>query len=340
MRNTDSYRQKKTWTKRTQHNLSRKDKSFNPLKQFTKVDRILNLHRIHAPRHLDLYNEDNRELTLGFIEKIEELAFDKYRVSLDFSEAETISAAALLLLYATMDDIKSKENARMIRFQSLSGVVKSAIEKSGLKALSLNKEIKDIDVCVRPLPIIKGTALGEECDTVIDHVQSCIFDNDMSPEQENIWATAVQETVSNVKLHAYTDEQKKPWWIICSVIGNELYLAICDKGVGIPNTISKHSWIRRALDNKPEMVRRITSNLDSDRIFISMTAGKTSTQELKHGLGSKSINAMVDENPDGKLWVFSNRGVYYRTNDEIESKDFKRSISGTLVQWNIKLSHD
>ncbi|NOI32176.1 hypothetical protein [Vibrio coralliilyticus] len=338
MRNLNKEVERKNWNRRTSHNLNRKDKRYNPHKADIKTSRVLGSEQIEAPIHLDLYNEENRELTLKFIKLIEAKAYER-KVSLDFSNSESVSAAALLLLYATVDTLKQDPDARLVRLQNLKGKVKSTVECSGLRDLTLNKGSQPINCKNRTLPIIKGSAKGEEFEVVIDHVQHHVFDNEMTPEQENIWATAVIETVSNVKLHAYEGEESKPWWIICSIIGEELYLAICDRGVGIPNTIKDQNWITSLVEKTPRL-QKLLSGTDADAIDLSMIVGETSTKAQKHGLGSKSIKALVDENPDGALWVFSNKGVYYRENQEAVLKNFGESISGTLVQWNIKLNYE
>ncbi|HGH6013610.1 TPA: hypothetical protein AB5H59_000598 [Vibrio mimicus] len=338
MRQVSRESEYRMWRRRTQHNESRKDKKYNPRSDEIKVHRVLGWEQISVPSHLDLYNEETRESTLEFLGLVEKFALER-RVALDCSHAESVSAAALLLLYATIDSLKSNDKSKLVRFQNLKGKFKFAIERSGLKGITLNKEPSVVDEQTGPLPVIKGTARGEEFEAVIDYVQHRIFENDMTPEEENIWAAAVMETVSNVKLHAYEDASDKPWWIICSVIDDNLYLAICDRGVGIPNTIKEQGWIRSIVDKSPALVKRLLSEADSDSIELSMMLGETSTKKDKHGLGSKSIQALVDENPDGALWVFSNRGVYYREDHSVELKDFSRSISGTLVQWNIKLKN-
>ncbi|ENP8372981.1 hypothetical protein O7R09_07665 [Vibrio alginolyticus] len=338
MRHFSREKEQKNWKRRTRHNESRKDKKYNPRSSEIKVHRVLGWEHISVPPHLDLYNEDTRESTLEFLELVEKYAFER-KVSLDCSEAESVSAAALLLLYATIDTLKNDENAKLVRFQNLKGRFKFAIERSGLKGVTLNKETPLDEGQNGPIPIIRGTSRGEEFEAVIDYVQHQIFENDMTPEEENIWAAAVMETVSNVKLHAYRGDSDKPWWIICSVIDDNLYLAICDRGVGIPNTIKEQNWVKSIVEKTPSLVQKLLSESDSDAIELSMMVGETSTKQDKHGLGSKSIQALVDENPDGALWVFSNRGVYYRENHDTELKDFSLSISGTLVQWNIKLKN-
>ncbi|RYF50342.1 MAG: hypothetical protein EOO38_05890 [Cytophagaceae bacterium] len=78
---------------------------------------------------------------------------------------------------------------------------------------------------------------------------------------------------------------------------------------------------------------------DAELIGMSMRGDVSRTREEKHGQGSKSILALVEETAEGLLWVFSNGGVY-RFDQAVkkpEMYDLPMSFPGTLVQWNIEL---
>jgi hypothetical protein len=285
-----------------------------------------------------LYNKENNQLTLDFISHIKKLSKNK-PVMLSFESTEVITAAALLLLYSTLDLLKQSEKHKNVRINtsSVKGTNKVALARSGIIDLTLNRS-SNVDIQSQTLPVIKGTAMGEEFEQVIDHVKFQVFDNKWSAEEENTFGAAVSETVGNVKLHAFPFEtEEKPWWVLCKVIEDDLFLAIYDSGVGIPSTILQTTWIKKVVENTPRLTKMVLNKTDADLILLSMQLGQTSTKEKKHGKGSKSINALVDENPNGTLWVFSNSGVYCKSNGEIETQNFNNSINGTLVQWNIKL---
>ncbi|ABV38843.1 hypothetical protein Ssed_4239 [Shewanella sediminis HAW-EB3] len=324
------------WQKRTSHNLRRKGKKYNPNK--VPFNRVLNQMMLEAPDSLDLYDPEKNQEILDFIENIEKIALT-HKVVLDFSITRFISAAALLLIYAKLDAMKSSALHNLVRIKadSLKGQVKSAITKSGLKELTLNRRL-EINPHSRTIPIIKGSARGEEFEQVIDHIQLNIL-KDLTPEQERVLGSAVSETIGNVKLHAYPDDStdQKPWWIICSIIDDSLYLAIFDLGVGIPATILSKSWVQRQISSAPNLLKLAVSKSDADLIELSMRVGKTQTKEEKHGLGSASIKALVHETPNGSLWIFSNKGMYHKHREGFETSNFKSSIEGTLVQWNIQI---
>lgn len=128
---------------------------------------------------------------------------------------------------------------------------------------------------------------------------------------------------------------------MCSVFDDSLYLAIYDQGVGIPETIHKTEWLWGIIKKSSKLMQRVSKSRDADLIELSMELGQSQTKQKKHGKGSKSIRALVEETPDGQLWIFSNKGLLKESSKSnrtlIEHHD---SIGGTLVQWNIRLKDD
>ncbi|CAK2125134.1 hypothetical protein AB9R81_23375 [Vibrio cyclitrophicus] len=324
------------WEKRTKKHQKRKSCRYNPFKVHSP--KVLGYKYIPVPENLDIYNENNMDEMLDFLERLFQTA-EYTSVILDFSDTRYVSAAALLLLYSKLDSYFSKPNRKLIRINvdSLKGDVKTAINVSGLRRLTLKQCAPSFEAVGKTLPIVKGTADGEEFEYVIDHIRDNVF-QDLDAHQEQRLGSAVSETVGNVKLHAYPcRESCKPWWVICNVYEDTLFLAIYDDGVGIPSTILQQDWINNLLDKSPELFQRAASRTDADLIELSMKLGKSQTKQKKHGKGSKSIQALVEDTPDGVLWIYSNKGMYHKTKTDVNLINNKRSISGTLVQWNIKI---
>ncbi|MEM8068101.1 hypothetical protein Q4Q68_19585, partial [Morganella morganii] len=79
---------------------------------------------------------------------------------------------------------------------------------------------------------------------------------------------------------------------------------------------------------------------DAKKIAVSMADDVTGTGQTKHGQGSKSIKALVNKNELGKLWIYSNLGLYKINEGKAEVIDLPARIEGTLIQWNIKVEYD
>lgn len=330
------------WTKRTKRHQARKHKFYDPKK--VSRERVLGYAKVEAPAFLDIYSEETYTETLRFVDELLMVA-SASKVMMDFSNTKKVTAAALLYLYAKLDEhrIKNVKSKIRVRTSSLKGQVKKALEVAGLVNLTLNRGQLSNSEQQYSLPVTRGTAEGEEFESVIDHILTTIY-RSPDPEVERVIGAAVSETVGNVKLHAYPNVDNRSewhWWLMCSVFDDSLYLAIYDQGVGIPRTIDKTEWLWDIIKKSSKLMQKISNSRDADLIELSMELGQSQTKQKKHGKGSKSIRALVEETPNGQLWVFSNRGLLKESSkDKRTLVEHDRSIGGTLVQWNIRLKDD
>ncbi|WP_157033111.1 hypothetical protein [Halomonas sp. S2151] len=319
--------------------------------------------KINAPEKLSIYAPGTGafEDTVNFIEEIRNEFGPKKKV-VDFSLTETMTAAAMAIVYCELELARGSERFKGKIVWSKSSRVNKMIKKTGISKLifgsSLNFDIETIE----DLPIISSQdtdLLEEVCDHMLKEYDGEGLDEKEYAVREARLSSAVFETVDNVCFHAYPRDSDEPkrWWLCCDVFGDTLYLAIYDNGVGIPSTVQSHKWFLDILEReRPEVFEEAERNIavssnsvskivfnkvnDADLIYISMLDDFTETKEKKHGQGSKSIKALVNESEGGKLWVFSGRGMYKFERDEEhpELKRLSHKIPGTLVQWNINLS--
>ncbi|WP_146041457.1 hypothetical protein [Pseudomonas sp. DP16D-R1] len=321
-------------------------------------------HPIVAPEDINVYEvSGERETytkTLAFISEIQS-RLGRGRCYVDFSATETLSAAAFVVLYAAVDTALSsrvgKGSVKVI-LSDKSEQVNSIIRNYNLYRLLTGEKVNYSLGGVRVMPVMSG--VGNECmDEIIDFIQKKIYLDKMSAETEYVYGDAVSETIYNVELHAYPDSlpSEKRWWLICRVKGKMLHLAIYDKGVGIPKTVVQHPWFLSSVQNKhpkeyrllldkfPELrgtglTRYVPTVISDDKlIYLSLQGDVSGTNRDRHGQGSKSIMALVNDTPGGRLWVFSNDGLckYEKAGDEPELVRLPQSFPGTLIQWNIEL---
>ncbi|WP_257282133.1 hypothetical protein [Endozoicomonas sp. ISHI1] len=315
-------------------------------RKIRELERHHSIYRtVNAPVELCLYHKSNHRKTCDFFDRLLTLS-RKERVQIDFSKCDRIAAPVALLLYSVIEQTQQSDAHHPIRFLRSSieqGLVK-ALKSSGLWQLSLMQEVKSTD----SLPIVSANCSKESSDKweeVLDYIGQEVMENGFTPEEENRFGAAVSEAVTNVLDHAYPDlkDLKRfadmQWWMICEVVNDELYLAIMDRGVGIPKTLPKKSWFRDAMKATPEVLSKLVDrNSDAEWIKASLRKGETATQQRERGLGGPTILDLVEKNKTGTLWIFSNSGIYCRLGGEVYSaKDSHNSINGTIVQWNIRL---
>lgn len=338
--------------------ISRKGKKYIP---HQKSNKLLGQELITAPEVISIYDfegEDSAyQKTLEFLDLIK----DRYRLEnciLDFSETKKITAAALVVVYAELESACSGRNGKASIRWSSAPKVNSILRTSNLPRLISGYDIKYSLSNAKSMPIVSSIGKSQ-MDEIIDFIQSDIYKDKMSPDTEYVYGDAVSETINNVGLHAYPgiEPDEKRWWLTCETFGKKLYLAIYDRGVGIPKTIVRHHWFlpslkvthpdeyKKLIADNPELETTGLSSLfntrlpDENLILLSMQGDVTGTKQDKHGQGSKSIMALVSETDDGMLWVFSNHGLLTFSKEDNHPKLAKldKKFPGTLVQWNIEI---
>ncbi|HEN8706751.1 TPA: hypothetical protein U8209_003234 [Pseudomonas putida] len=340
--------------------LSRKGLSYSVRKE-SRVSKGAGWEVIVAPKIISIYSFGERtkhyEETLRFLDDIKR-RFLRKDCFIDFSKTTSITAAALVVVYAALDDVRIKRSGKAEVIWSKTNKRVNAI----LRANNIHKLIKGVKFSyaldsVKAMPVVSSVG-NEMMEDIIDFIQKRVY-VDMSPATEHIYGDAVSETINNVRLHAYPDaaSNDKKWWLMCSVVGKQLYLAIYDTGVGIPKTVVDRPWFWRAVEIThpdkysdlvaayPEREKSLllalvpTKISDEDLIYLSMQGDVSGTKVDKHGQGSKSIMALVNDTEDGVLWVFSNKGLYKFNQSDKKPELYRlpKSFPGTLVQWNIEL---
>ena len=266
---------------------------------------------------------------------------------LDFSQTEQLVAHTALLLYAVIEDCKQCTGVFKgvrLRMNTANDQVASILRASGIHQLVTGEQHRVHDFSC--LPVISGNfseGYRDTLDEVVESIKQEIYKGKLTPIEEMRMGSAVQEAVLNVLHHAYPAStyservSHMKWWMIYGVIQNQLFLAILDRGVGIPATLKGKDWVTGLLGSFG--VEKLDALSDVKRIELALKKGESRTQQQERGLGGPTIMELVDKNEYGQLSIISNRGIYCRAQGAVESiRDSRLSMQGTLVQWNIRLS--
>ncbi|HIF9204485.1 TPA: hypothetical protein ACX6SR_001580 [Photobacterium damselae] len=373
-----SKRSEKSWLKR----VSRSNKNYNRYKTYSTSRGLSNSSRqkqmtghLFAPERLSIYGMGRKkedivyEATINFLNNFRRVE-GQSKVIVDFSKTEHLTAPIVLMLYSILDLLPEARRPKIqIVFSKTEPKVNNLLKVSGFTSLCRGNRVKPDFTGDKPLSVVSGVG-GKFRDEIVDFIQARAYKNTMDAETEFVFGDAVQETINNVRLHAYPDipEEHKRWWLLCEVIGQQLFLTIYDQGIGIPKTVTDREWFlqsfeqeypleyKEILDEVAQlgMEEGILSSLkfysvkkwnDPQLVYVSMLGDISGTKQRKHGQGSKSIKALVKETKQGKLWVYSNRGLYFlEDKPDVSDKDNKgeaiqlpKPLKGTLVQWNINI---
>ncbi|OOF60838.1 hypothetical protein BH925_04185 [Rodentibacter pneumotropicus] len=328
-----------------------------------------------CPKVFTIYNNEYRDESLRFIKSLDLIIKNNLtEATISFFSCIDIKAAAMVLLYSKLETILKSNNVKIhFLFSPFHNGLLSPfyinlpllLKKSGFAYLLKYRTSKNsFDREQEGMPIISSVG-GQFRDEIIDFIQYQIYKNKLTPEQEHILSDAIYEAINNVTLHAYPehDDLHRPWWLMCDLFDNELYLVLYDQGSGIPKTFCKGNKLFDSIDWESDEAKQVltevidkfglsqnisipsieaVSTSESTAIHLAMTddiTRMTGKDEEKHGQGSKSIKKLVSSHEKGTLWVFSGRGAMKYFNDDTlpELVDLPIPINGTLIQWNIKV---
>lgn len=344
------------------NDLNRKSRDYESTSQNAHHKNSERREKIIAPPIISIY-DFNAEKTDAFKKTLEFLDVIKRKFRLkncyvDFSETLSVTAAAIVVVYAAIEQAGIGRSGKSdIIWSKKSERINRLLRQSNLPKLIRGYKITyDLD-SARHMPIVSSVS-NNMMEDIVDFIQNRIY-TDMSADTEHVYGDAVSETINNVGLHAYpgSDLEERKWWLMCHTIGKQLYLAIYDTGVGIPKTVVERRWFMEAFEfNYPQAFRDLLAEnpgkerhllsrfvpariSDSELIGMSMRGDVSGTKKEKHGQGSKSILALVEDTSEGLLWVFSNGGLYKfdQALKKPEMYQLPMSFPGTLVQWNIEL---
>lgn len=147
------------------------------------------------------------------------------------------------------------------------------------------------------------------------------------------------ECMQNVSHHAYRRASGRKlmgrWWLLGYIDeeSGEIYFAFYDQGVGIPTTL-RFKFRDRVL---PELFGRSGCEL----IVAAFNGRYSSTKKGNRGLGLPGLKRLVDEAPNGELFVQSKEcRVLLKPRVPPTTKEMKNPLEGTLLVWQILVSQN
>ena len=157
----------------------------------------------------------------------------------------------------------------------------------------------------------------------------------------------MSEATTNVVAHAYLGIEGKEsprWWLFTQTKDGYMYVALCDLGIGIPESL------RKTDNENSSAIKKIAelflkSSQDHHLIEAAFELGKTSTKNKNQGKGMKDILSVVESVPGSSLMVFSGRGYHYRKCDETGrsskySGAIRQPVRGTLICWRLQITEE
>lgn len=308
--------------------------------------RLLSLNRMRVTFYKQLaFEPEFIESSLQSISKIRSFAEAGHKIFLDFSLTTRVQASAVTYLSAEIDVLKAIYGTRFAYCPvGVSAAINELLEEVGL--LNRIKGIGGVPprkLCEDLVPVTMGVDKDH-----LDVILRFILGNALKrgnlqstdrAKAENLAYKALSEAMLNVKQHAYPLEQPvKPWWVTASILENVIYIAFCDRGLGMPATIPK-SFGEQILSFGSLL------NRDADLIQAIMHHTRSSVADRGgRGYGTKDIQQLVrDPEFCGKLTVVSGAGFYSLDLTEDCSSpnetglNLSTQLKGTALLWIIPI---
>lgn len=210
-----------------------------------------------------------------------------------------------------------------------------------LKILSYKYEKKSQDESVIHWQVSDGISVdGKRYDDVLED-----YDSVLALQIQKSFYGGITEAMMNSVNHAYIDKrkdgldianEKAQWWMFSQKKDGFLTVALCDLGIGIPNTlpILNKKWFSKL----SEKLGREGLN-DGECIKQAIIYSKSRTKESHQGKGLHNITNWITSFESASIAIFSNCG-FYRLNGnqgEAVTSYFKNSILGTIISWKVPL---
>lgn len=293
--------------------------------------------------NFSLYSNSEYPHSVKIIENIQALLRKEKKILLDFNETENVTAAAMLRLHAEISSWQRYygQNFVKIRMGNAKSNVRSMLRNSGF--LSEYDDPASIPSRDKILTMRTGTDAKGHLKSITNTMNDCFYSGTLSEQERSDLYKGINEAMLNVSQHAYDESESdlankigKRWWLYAQQFDDQLYIAFCDRGVGIPTTLPRHgNW-----ENIRSLGKIIGLDDDAAMIQAAMEFGRSEAKIPGRGLGLQDVLKFANENPEGILWIFSRNGLYKneKENEKPILRNHKKSIGGTLIQWQVSLA--
>lgn len=299
--------------------------------------------RLHAPSTFNIEQEDDRLHLVYFLSKLREPFASDYRgtILIDFSRTKRFIASGTLLFYAELN--------RLIAFGKGRIQVKCT-EPENLLASQVLNQIGLYDLCQHPNQVRSThrdvvhwrVAHGWQIDAERYAHAIEAHEGKLAEPLLNGVFRGLAEATANAVEHAYEDirddnlnyaAETKDWWLFSQAKDGQLFVAICDLGIGIPRSLPTK---RSTLFERLMQTLGFTPS-DGHCIQAAVEDSRTRTGKAERGKGLGNIIDAVSRSPDGTAFVFSNYGCYSFNKGKETIGNFRTSILGTLIMWRLSL---
>jgi hypothetical protein len=293
---------------------------------------------VFAPEHFALEQPAPRNATLAFVQRIEHILKAGGNVQINFDKTTLLWPTGTLYFMANLECLLDQYPLRVSCNYPEDPVVEQLFQHVELLQRLGNAPRRVITADnVKHWNYLSGT-------TVDLAGVKAVFDNfgmALGGDTRAGLFEGLSEAVTNVIQHAYQhvgngESGQMRWWMFAESREEQLRVAICDLGMGIP----------RSLGEKPELKERwarlwagIRKRPHSSLIEIAVESARSRTRLAHRGKGLPDMLKFAKEGEVGGFAIYSvNGGFSYNATSHAESGgDYDQPIRGTIIRWSLPL---
>ena len=268
--------------------------------------------RIRSPKILGLREPSTRQESLRFFASIRDTVLKGGNgVILDFSLLNTVRPTGGLLLVAELDRIKKlSSNPSLLRCKSArdGSLADQVLNQIGAyQMLGHSPKRPALDQSVVHWRSATGLkAEGVDAGTMLEECEG-----ELAPALRTSLYNGIVEAMTNAVHHAYirirrdgiNRQGETRWWLFSEQREGSLFIAFCDLGIGIPESLPvKHSGLKTILSKFGR------DRLDVEAIKLATKLGETRTSQGNRGNGLSQILDAARKAEQGSCVIYSNRG--------------------------------
>lgn len=283
-----------------------------------------------VPSTLDMFR--NFDAAIRLIRRIPIVVLKEGRsVLLDFSDTQSVSLSALLVLAAEIQRCRQYGKRELLDgTYPKNDRIEWMLEDTGFFKLLGVRHRTNRSPKLHPVDYIpfisERKAEGED----FVRLQQKLFGTTIKidPLASSRLYRGVTEAMANVVEHAYPRDTRMgdfpcldcQWWLAGHIhrARRQLLLAIYDQGVGIPTTLPRKLIPMEIWRSFLENVFKVELS-DGQMIRAAMTVGRTQTKAPYRGKGLVQMREVVTECPGASLRILSLRGDYLFKSDGTEA---------------------
>lgn len=294
---------------------------------------------INTPKSFELKSEQNRRELVDLIKTITEHLANGNRVKLCFRNTTSLQPCGTLYFVANIDSLATVHPGQIDCTYPEDDVVEQLFQHIGFLE-KLGK--KNRKVITAENVVNWHFATGTDASTSAFQALLLQHQDAMGGElTRSELYDCMSEAVTNTKKHAYpvrSNKSENRWWMFSQATDNKLTVAICDLGIGIPDSLlikkEMSDYIRdlRGLFRVEQMHKRL--------LKVAVSSNRSRTGLPYRGKGLPQMLDFIKTGNTGGFRVQSGYGLYAYSAEEKKTLDRARKckIRGTLVQWTLPLS--